>query len=112
MKVKEQKELTLDDMIIAWKEEHKKVYMTIIDGNNYIWRRIKRKEYSEIMAIEADNIDERIYERQIAIVKKVILNMPIEELEKDLEDLSGLAPSIADEVLSKSGFNITTTIEL
>lgn len=112
MKVKEQKELTLDDKIIAWKEEHKKIYMTIIDGNNYIWRRIKRKEYAEIMAIEAENIDERIYERQIAITKKVVLNMPIEELEKDLEELSGLAPSIAEEVLAKSGFTITTTIEL
>lgn len=112
MKVKEQKELTLDDKIIAWKEEHKKIYMTIIDGNNYIWRRIKRKEYAEIMAIEADNIDERIYERQIAITKKVVLNMPIEELEKDLEELSGLAPSIAEEVLAKSGFTVTTTIEL
>lgn len=112
MKVKEQKELTLDDKITAWKEEHKKIYMTIIDGNNYIWRRIKRKEYAEIMAIEAENIDERIYERQIAITKKVILNMPIEELEKDLEELSGLAPSIAEEVLAKSGFTITTTIEL
>lgn len=112
MKVKEQKELTLDDKIIAWKEEHKKIYMTIIDGNNYIWRRIKRKEYAEIMAIEAENIDERIYERQIAITKKVILNMPIEELEKDLEELSGLAPSIAEEVLAKSGFTVTTTIEL
>ena len=112
MKVKEQKELTLDDKIIAWKEEQKKIYMTIIDGNNYIWRRIKRKEYAEIMAIEAENIDERIYERQIAITKKVVLNMPIEELEKDLEELSGLAPSIAEEVLAKSGFTITTTIEL
>ena len=115
MKVKEKevKELTIEEKISSWKSEHKKVYMSIINGKEYIWRRIKRKEYADVMAVkDGDDIDERIYNRQVAIVKLVVLNVTEDELIADLEDLVGLAPSIAEEVLEKSGFNISTTVEL
>lgn len=107
------KEITLDDKIAEWKSEYKKIFMNTIDGKDYIWRRIKRNEYSEIMGMkDGDDVDERIYNRQYAIAKKVILNIPEDELEADLEESAGLATTISDEVLDRSGFNATTTVEL
>ena len=107
------KEVTLEDQIAGWKVEHKKIFKNTIDGKDYIWRRIKRSEYSEIMGMkDGADVDERIYNRQYAIAKKVILNISEAELEADLDELAGLATTIADEVLDKSGFNATTTIEL
>ena len=83
-------EMTIEDKVIEWK-----------------------KEYSDIMAIkDTEDVDERIYQRQIAIAKLVVLNFTEEELEERIEELAGLASTIADEVLSKSGFNLTSTTEL
>ena len=106
-------EMTIEDKGIEWKKEYKKVFLSTIDDEDYIWRRIKRKEYSDIMAIkDTEDVDERIYQRQIAITKLVVLNFTEEELEERIEELAGLASTIADEVLSKSGFNLTSTTEL
>ena len=104
---------SIEDKVIEWKKEYKKVFLSTIDDEDYIWRRIKRKEYSDIMAIkDTEDVDERIYQRQIAIAKLVVLNFTEEELEERIEELAGLASTIADEVLSKSGFNLTSTTEL
>lgn len=101
------------DQVQLWKEEHGRIFKSTVDGKDYIWRRIKRKEYSSVMSMkDGDDIDERIYNRQYAIAKMVILNMEEEELEADLEELAGLATTISDEVLEKSGFNLTGTVEL
>ena len=40
---KKNKELTLDEQIVAWKEEHKKLFKNVVDGKEYIWRRIRRQ---------------------------------------------------------------------
>ena len=101
------------DQIQIWKEEHGRIFQSTIDGKDYIWRRIKRKEYSSVMAMkDGDDIDERIYNRQYAIAKMVILNIEEAELETDLNELAGLATTISDEVLEKSGFNLSGTVEL
>lgn len=113
MKQAANKKEQVKDQIEIWKEEYGKIYKSIIDGKDYIWRRIKRKEYSEVMTMkDGEDIDERIYNRQYAIAKLVILNLSEEELESDLEELAGLATTISDEVLEKSGFNSSGTVEL
>ena len=110
MKIEEKNEKTDIEM---WKEEHKKIFKSIIDGKEYIWRRGKRKEYSEVMNItDIADADDRIYARQVGICKATILNIPMEELEEDLEDLSGLAVTLSEEIMEKSGFNITATFEM
>lgn len=95
----------LNDQIEEWKKEHKKLFKIVIDNKDYIFRRIKRKEYSEIMSIVvAGEVEDRIYARQCAIAKATILNVDAEELEEDFEELAGLAVTISEEVLEKSGF--------
>lgn len=103
----------LQAKIQAWKAEHGKVYKTVVDGEEYIWRKLKRKEYVALMVSdkeEAEDLDTRIYERQEEIAKLVIL-FP-ENINELIEQNAGLSTTIADEVISRSGFNITETEEL
>lgn len=99
--------------IQAWKMEHGKVFKTVIDGEDYIWRKLKRKEYVALMATKADadeDLDARIYERQEEISKLVVL-FP-ENISELVDQNAGLATTIADEVIARSGFGITETQEL
>lgn len=110
MKVSEKKELS---QIELWKEEYGKIYKSVIGDDEYIWRRIKRSEYSNVMSLSiGETADERIYNRQVAISKAVVLNYSEEILDIKFEELAGLPTVISEEVLEKSGFNLTSTTEL
>lgn len=105
------KELTAK--IQAWKAEHGKVFKSVIDGDEYIWRKLKRKEYVALMADREEldeDLDIRIYERQEKISKLVVLYP--ENIEELINENAGLATTIADEVVARSGFGITETQEL
>jgi hypothetical protein len=98
--------------IQKWKAEYGKIYKSIIDEEIYIWRKLKRKEYVQIMSnksVEGQE-DEAIYGRQDTIAETVVLfPSSIKEL---LENNAGLGTTIADEVLLKSGFELSGTVEL
>lgn len=98
--------------IEAWKAEFGKVYKTTIEGEEYIWRKLKRKEYVDIMSgsTENEDIDKVIYERQEKIVKMTVLYPST--IEEDLEKSAGLAITLSDEIIAKSGFGEPETKEL
>lgn len=107
------KELTLEEKIMQWKKIYKKVFSSQIDGTEYIWHRISRKDYNDVMEINVgDSIEDKIYNRQIEIIKASVLNMDEEEINSKIDELAGLASSLADEILNKSGFSIESTVEL
>lgn len=114
MKVeKENKELSLEEQIIQWKKTYKKIYATHIDNTEYIWHRITRKDYSAVMEInKGETMEDKVYNRQVAIIKLSVLNMSEEDLNEKLTELAGLSSSLADEILNKSGFSIESTVEL
>lgn len=112
----EEKSAITDAMVTAWKRDHGKIFKSIIGSDTYVWRKIKRKEYVEMMSNrdqdpEADTLDnDIIYDRQTKIAKAVVLwPKNIEEL---LEHNAGLATTISDEAILKSGFNLMATQEL
>jgi hypothetical protein len=108
-------ELT-DKQIQAWKKQHGKIFKTTVGGEAYIWRKLKRKEYVEIMsnaevAEEGEEVlGSRIYLRQERITKLVVLHPA--DIEQRIEEHAGLATSISDEVILKSGFDVAATEEL
>ena len=107
------KELTIEEKIMQWKKIYKKVFSSQIDGTEYIWHRISRKDYNDVMEINVgDSIEDKIYNRQIEIIKASVLNMDEEEINSKIDELAGLASSLADEILNKSGFSIESTVEL
>lgn len=101
------------EMIVAWKKQHGKIFKSIVGSESFVWRKLKRKEYTEIMSIdEADESsqEDRIYKRQMDIAKAItIWPLNIAEL---LEDSAGLATTLSDEAILKSGFNLMSTQEL
>ena len=106
----ENKELSQIDL---WKQEYGKIFKSIIGDDDYIFRRIKRQEYSQIMAIrDGEDVEERIFNRQVAIAKATVLNVEEDILMERMNELAGLAPTISDEVLNKSGFQLIATMEL
>jgi len=105
-------EKSLEQMISEWKAQYGKLYKTKVGGEEYIWRKLRRKEYVELMADKADDdqVTGKVYERQEAITRMVVLYPAnIDEL---IEANAGLATTIADEVILKSGFEIVDTEEL
>jgi hypothetical protein len=103
---------TLEQKISQWKVQYGKLYKSVIDGDVYIWRKLKRKEYVELMAdkSEEDQVTGKIYERQEKIASIVVLYPNnIGEL---IETNAGLATTIADEVIMRSGFELASTEEL
>lgn len=118
MKEQEKKvEKLTDAKIKEWKKKWGKIYKTTIGQDEYIWRRLKRKEYVNIISDGYDDeegsdkeLRDRIYRRQEEITKTVVLHPSnIEEL---IEDNAGLATAIADEVILRSGFDVVETEEL
>lgn len=102
----------LNARIQAWKTEHGKIFKTVIDGEEYIWRKLKRKEYVALMSAkyEEEDVEARIYTRQEEITKQVVLYP--ENIEALIIENAGLATTIADEVITRSGFGLTETQEL
>jgi hypothetical protein len=92
--------------IIEWKNKFGKVYKTIIAGEDYIWRKIKRSEYTAIMASEQETAGtEAVYGRQNEIARLAVLHPA--DIEQRIADNAGLATVISDECLLKSGFEVT-----
>lgn len=104
----------LKNQIETWKSQYGKVYKTTIDGEDYIWRKLKRKEYSNIMNTitlqEGMEEDELIMLRQDEIVKTVTLYP--DNILQEIEDSAGLGPTLSDEIIFKSGFGVPVTKEL
>lgn len=105
-----------EETLKAWKDEFKKLYKTTLsDGTILIWRRMKRKEYKEIMK-KFDNIDdheERIWGREEAVCKACILYPDQETAADIIEYQAGVATVLADDIYTNSGFSIQDkTVEI
>ena len=106
------KEALNQQQIDAWKEEHGKIFKTSVGDDVVIWRKLRRKEYVTIMSQEATKEFEgdKIYARQDMIVATVALYP--EDVETLIAENAGLATCVADEIILKSGFDLTNTEEL
>ena len=90
------------------KEKHGEVFVTSVAGIEIIWRKLKRREYKEIMSTKYDdNEDIQYFERQDAMARKVILYP--ENVDMLLEDYAGVSDIIATETMIKTGFGIANT---
>lgn len=107
-KVEKKSEPKKDDYkesIFEWKKKYGSVFKTRVAGKDYIWRKIKRSEYTSIMVeVENEDPEERYYKRQEEVTKMTLL-FP-ENVEDLIEENGGLASVISGEVLNKSGFEV------
>lgn len=99
------------EQIAAWKAEHGKIFKTTIDGQTYIWRRLKRREYVEAMSYRSEeNPDANVYLRQ-NIICKIVTLYPT-DMDWRIEEYAGVAGEISDRAILKSGFDASATEEL
>jgi hypothetical protein len=97
------------EMVEKWKAEHGKIFKSVIDGQTYVWRQIKRKEYVTIMSNESeeDSVSERVFERQELMTLTVVLYPA--NIQEHIERAAGLATILAEEIVLKSGFSFDVT---
>lgn len=114
------------EQIEEWKSQYGHVYRTYLEGTPIIWRRLRRKEYEEIIVgtyddgsdnDEDDDDDEdpkkrtaRMYRRQNMIAKTAVI-YPENAIEL-LESYAVAITNISDDVMSKSGFDMPKSEEL
>lgn len=92
----------------SWKREFGEIYRTDLNDQVYIWHKLRRKDYIEVMSDESlnaiDNGDLRVFMRQEKILKKGVLYPSGEELEYLIDNNAGVAGNISDEIMLASGF--------
>lgn len=108
-------QIKFDKKVNELKAKYKKVYLTSISDEKFIWRTLRRSEYKEVMALGADDTDmsdkDVLYLREEALAKKVLLYP--ENVDEILEDLAAVAEVISSECMEKSGFNTSSnTVKL
>lgn len=101
-------EIVSKSQLDAWKKQFGEVYRTDLNGQTYLWHKLRRRDYIEIMndtelnAIQ--NTDLRIFLRQEKILKVGTLYPSDEQLEKLADENAGVAGNISDEIMLASGF--------
>lgn len=103
-----------ETQINNWKKEYGKIYKTIIGEDVIIWRKLKRSEYVNIMLDEStdENTDvrEKVFLRQDQITK--IATLYPNNIEDLINESGALATCMSDQIMLKSGFEITSTVEM
>lgn len=99
------KKMSLDDRITEWKKQYGRLYKTEIDGDTYIWRRLNRKEYVNLVTADdtSENKDIAHYDRQDQLCKITVLYP--DNIEQIIRDVAGVASILSDEIMFKSGFS-------
>lgn len=95
-----------------WKKQFGHIYRNRICGVDVIWRKLRRKEYVDLMTKDYTKGTAGIFERQERITKAAVLSPEAEEVKEYIECLAGFSTSLADEIMSRSGFDMSETEEL
>lgn len=106
--------LSPEEKIERWHELYDKIYLSVYDEHEFVWRKIKRREYTEIMNnTPEENIDDVVEFRQYLTLKACVLSPHNEnELDELIEEYPGLLTSLSSEILKKSGFSKPLTLEI
>ena len=91
-----------------WKLRYGDLYRTYLNGQNYIWHKIKRKDYIALMTDQElsslDNSELRIFLRQEKITKMCVIYPEADVLADIVENNAGVAGNLSDEIMMISGF--------
>lgn len=99
-------EMTLSERVEIWKKDYKQVFKTAIEDDVYIWRKLKRSEYKEIIAMLNEEYEDddllKSWVKQDEITKAVLLYP--EDVEAAIEESAGISTVISQDCLIRSGF--------
>ena len=117
LKKKSTKKIVLNKkQIDAWKKEFGPIYRSITaDGDVIIWRPMNRDEYINILDAydNSDLSEEKTYLlKQEETVRQMTLYPQGDDLENIIKTRGGFASALSRDILSRSGFDLTTPEEL
>ena len=100
----------------AWKLQYGDLYRTYLNNQSFIWHKVRRKDYIDLMTdpeISAiENQELRIFFRQEKITKQCVLYPDMDTLERLIENNAGVAGNISDEIMMISGFRPVSTEQI
>lgn len=95
-----------------WRKEFKHIYKTQIGDNIFVWKKLKRREYADIISQAYDGLTARniqiIQEEEIT---KVAVLYP-KNIVALIEEEAGTATTLSEEIMAKSGFDRVYSSEL
>lgn len=101
-------ELVSKEQLEDWKRQFGEIYRTDLNGQTYIWHKLRRRDYVNLMSDEdlssVQNADLRVFLRQEKIMQLGILYPEGEVLQDLLDSNAGVAGNISDEIMLASGF--------
>lgn len=108
------------EQIAEWKKEYGHIYRTYLEDQPIIWRRLRRKEYEEIMLAtvkdgDAEDDTERDYTERVFLRQDMIARAAIiypDEPTKLLDNYAFAATNLSEEIMAKSGFDMGQSEEL
>lgn len=89
-------DLSMEELIIYFRESYKEIYMTTVNSQKYIWRTLKQKEYRQI--VEFSTSEEEAFER----VCHMTILYPTHDYIND--GLAYLPEALGTQILDKSGY--------
>ena len=107
---KEKREFKTED-INNWKKDFKKIYKTQIGDNIFIWRKLRRHEYASIKSQTYEDVVTPTMANIMMeedFVKTCVLYPFSDEINEIIEDNAGIASSLSDIIMDRSGFTIRT----
>lgn len=108
---KQKVEITEDNLgvlVPEWKAKFGRLYKNLVDGEIYIWKPLRRGEYKELLKLNDDaDVEDRFLLKQEAVVAMAVL-FPA-NIDEVIQEKAGLATVLSEEILAKSGFDISET---
>lgn len=109
-------EVISQQQLDEWKLQHGELYRTYLNGQSYIWHKIKRKDYVSLMTDEElsslESAELRIFLRQEKIMKMCVVYPEGKTLDNIIENNAGVAGNISDEIMMVSGFKPVSSEKL
>lgn len=100
-----------DAQIMSWKTQFGRIFKTTIGDNIFVWRKVKRGEYVKIMSDSDEFISANLMYKRQEDIAKICTLFPKNIVDVIASD-AGIATTLAEEILAKSGFIIPQTKEL
>ena len=101
-------DLISQQQIDEWKLQYGDIYKTTVGDQTFLWHKMKRKDYINLMTDEdlsqIENMDLKIFIRQEKILKGCIIYPDQNTLAQLIDTNAGLASTISDEIMLNSGF--------
>ena len=98
------------ELLKELKAQHKKLFKTVLGEDIFVWHKLNRKEYKQVMK-KLEDRDERLWAREEEACRLAIVYPCQEVIEEMLDESAGLATILSDEIYEKSGFRVAEQTE-